>query len=123
MAPRKCSRRLKPAAGDVKDGVEIAAAISSAISKTKAFKAKDIASAVKKVKAGKIAAGSFKPVKAATAKAYGMSATVLLRAMNEGMLKGSKLFKVIAVAGSGFSKISVPYIRMLPWYKKNLINL
>ena len=44
---------------------------SAAISKTKAFKAKDIAALVKKVKAGKIGAGAFKPVKAAAAKPYG----------------------------------------------------
>ena len=96
--PRRCSHRRSRLQADVKDGVEIAAAVSAAISKTKAFKAKDIAALVKKVKAGKIAAGAFKPVKAAAAsKPYGASATVLLMAMNQGMLAGSGVIKVITV--------------------------
>jgi NADH dehydrogenase/NADH:ubiquinone oxidoreductase subunit G len=67
-------------AGDAKDGVEIAAEISAAVSKTKAFKAKEIASLVKKVKAGKLGAGAFNPVKAAAAKPYGISGAALLLA-------------------------------------------
>ncbi len=87
--------QAQTAAGDVKDGVEIAAAISAAISKTKAFKDRDIASLVKKVKAGKPGAGSFNPVKAGAAKPYGMSAAVLLRAMNQGVLSGSAVIKIM----------------------------
>src|SRR5512143_1758511 len=48
--------------GEVKDGTEIAAAISQAMSKTKAFKAKDVTTAVKKVKTGKLMKGTFRPV-------------------------------------------------------------
>jgi len=71
--------------------------VSAAVSKTKAFKAKDIAALVKKVKTGKLGAGTFKPVKAAAAKPYGMSTTVLLLAMNQGLLSGSAVLKVIEV--------------------------
>jgi predicted molibdopterin-dependent oxidoreductase YjgC len=84
-------------AGEIKDGVEIAAEISSAVSKTKAFKAKDIASQVKKVKAGKLGAGAFSPVKAAAAKPYGVSSAALLLAMNNGLLSSSAVIKVIEV--------------------------
>src|SRR5512143_3343345 len=48
--------------GEAKDGVEIVAAISQAMSKTKAFKAKDVTTAVKKVKTGKLMKGTFRPV-------------------------------------------------------------
>ena len=96
---QKVFAQAQPAgADDVRDAVDIAASVSAAISKTKAFKAKDIVSLVKKVKAAKIGAGAFKPVKAAAApKPYGNSATVLLMAMNQGMLAGSGVIKVITV--------------------------
>jgi NADH dehydrogenase/NADH:ubiquinone oxidoreductase subunit G len=94
---QKCFVQAQPASADVKDGVEIASAVAAAISKTKAFKAKDIAAVVKKVKTGKISVGSFKPVKAAAAKPYGASATVLILAMNQGMLAQSGLIKVMTV--------------------------
>ncbi len=55
----KTVSQAQQTAGEAKDGVEIAAEISSAISKTKAFKTKDIAAAVKKMKAGKLGAGSY----------------------------------------------------------------
>ena len=84
-------------AGEIKDGVEITAEISAAVSKTKAFKAKEIASLVKKVKAGKLGAGAFNPVKAAAAKPYGISGAVLLLTMNRGLLSGSGVIKVIEV--------------------------
>jgi predicted molibdopterin-dependent oxidoreductase YjgC len=90
--------QAQPATAGVQSGVDTAADIAAAVSKTKAFKAKDIASLVKKVKAGKIMAGAFKPVKAALAgKPYGTSATVLLMAMNQGMLSGSGVIKVITL--------------------------
>jgi hypothetical protein len=90
--------QAQPATAGVQSGVDTAADIAAAVSKTKAFKAKDIASLVKKVKAGKIMAGAFKPVKAALAgKPYVTSATVLLMAMNQGMLSGSGVIKVITL--------------------------
>jgi NADH dehydrogenase/NADH:ubiquinone oxidoreductase subunit G len=94
---QKTFAQAHPGAGDVKEGVEIASVIAANISKAKAFKAKDVAAAVKKVKTGKIGSGSFKPVKASAAKPYGASATVLIMAMNEGMLAQSGLVKVIMI--------------------------
>ncbi len=84
-------------AGEAKDGVEIAADISAAVGKTKAFKAKDINAAVKKVKAGKIAAGSFSPVTAKASKPNAIYASVLIMAMNQGLLAGSGVSKVLVV--------------------------
>jgi predicted molibdopterin-dependent oxidoreductase YjgC len=92
----KSFNQAQPPAGEIKDGLEAAWIISAAMSKTKAFKAKDVAGLMKKIKAGKLAAGSFKPVKPAAAKPYGVSATVLLMAMNQGMLSGSAVIKVIS---------------------------
>jgi predicted molibdopterin-dependent oxidoreductase YjgC len=83
-------------AGEAKDGREIAADISAEMSKTKAFKAKDIAAAVKKVKAGKIGAGSFRPVAAQPSKPNAIYASVLIMAMNQGLLIGSGVSKVLA---------------------------
>lgn len=94
---QKVFAQAQPATAESKDGVEIAAEASAAVSKTKAFKAKDIAALVKKVKTGKLGAGTFKPVKAAAAKPYGMSTTVLLLALNQGLLSGSAVLKVIEV--------------------------
>jgi NADH dehydrogenase/NADH:ubiquinone oxidoreductase subunit G len=84
-------------AGEAKDGMEIAADISAAMNKTKAFKAKDITAAVKKVKAGKIAAGSFRPVAAKASKPNALYASVLIMAMNQGLLKSSGVSKVMVV--------------------------
>ena len=84
-------------AGEAKDGAEIASEISAAISKAKAFKSKDIAAAVKKVKTGKLGAGSFKPVDAAVAKPYAVYASVLILAMNQGLLGGSGVSKVLVI--------------------------
>jgi len=84
-------------AGEAKDGVEIASEISAAGSKAKAFKSKDIIAAVKKVKKGKLGAGSFKPVVAAAAKPYAVYATVLIMAMNQGLLAGSGVSKVLVI--------------------------
>jgi len=94
---QKVFAQAQPAAGDAKDGVEIAEAISAAISKTKAIDAKDVASLVKKSKTGKIGAGALKPVKAAAAKPYGISTTKLLLAMNQGLLSRSAVVKVMEV--------------------------
>jgi len=84
-------------AGEARDGVEIAAAISAALSKTKAFKAKDITAAVKKVKAGKLGAGAFKPVSAKAVKPYAVNAAQLIMAMNQGLVSGSGISKVMMV--------------------------
>jgi len=94
---QKAVAQVQPAAGDAKDGVEIVEAISAAVSKTKAISAKDVASLVKKAKIGKLGAGDLKPVKATAAKPYGISATVLLLAMNQGLLSASAVIKVIEV--------------------------
>ena len=94
---RKAFAPAQQTADGIKDGVEIAVEVAAAVSKTKAFKAKDIASLVKKVKAGKIGAGAFSPIEAAAAKPYGISGAALLMAMNRGLLAGSDVVKVIEV--------------------------
>ena len=94
---RKAFAPAQQAADGIKEGVEIAVEVAAAVSKTKAFKAKDIASLVKKVKAGKIGAGAFSPIEAAAAKPYGISGAALLMAMNRGLLAGSDVVKVIEV--------------------------
>jgi len=94
---QKVFAQAQPAVGDAKDGAEIAEAISVAISKTKAIDAKDVASLVKKSKAGKIGTGALTPVKAAAAKPYGISTTMLLLAMNQGLLSRSAVVKVMEV--------------------------
>ncbi len=63
----------------------------------KTLKAKDVAAAVKKVKAGKLGAGTVNPVAAKAAKPYAVYASVLLMAMNQGMLSGSGVSKVMVV--------------------------
>ncbi len=82
---------------EVKDGCEIAASISQAVSKVKAFMAKDITTAVKKVRAGKLTAGTFKPVKAAAVKPRQISTTALLIATNQGLLSGSGIAKIFVI--------------------------
>ena len=82
-------------AGEAKDGVDIASALSAAAGK--AFEAKDVIAGVKKVKAGKLLAGSFKPVVAAAAKPYAVSANALVASMNQGMLAASGVAKVMVV--------------------------
>ena len=81
--------------GEVKDGSEIAASISQAVSKAKAFLAKDITTSAKKVKTGKPAAGTFKPVNAAAVKPCQISTAEILAAMNQGALSGSGLARVM----------------------------
>lgn len=94
---QKTFAQAQQAAADIKDGVEIVEVISAAVSKTKAIGAKDVASLVKKAKAGKLGAGALKPVKASAAKPYGISTTMLLKAMNQGLLSASAVVKVIDV--------------------------
>jgi predicted molibdopterin-dependent oxidoreductase YjgC len=94
---QKAFASAQPAEGLARDGADIAAEISLAISKTKGFKPKDAVTAAKKVKAGKPGAGSFKPVAARTAKPSAVSASALLMAMNQGMLAGSGVIRVMVV--------------------------
>ncbi len=91
----KTAVQAQQVAGDAKEGVEIASTISAEASKTKAFKVKDIISAAKKVKAGKLEAGAFSPVKAAAAKPYGISGSSLLAGMNHGLISGSGVAKIL----------------------------
>lgn len=86
------------AAGLAKDGAEIAAELSLIISKTKGFKAKDAVSGAKKVKAGKPAAGGFKPAKAEAARPKARPGSSLLQALNAGLLASSRVSKVIIQA-------------------------
>jgi len=80
-----------------KDGAAIAAELSLVLSKTKGFKHKDVAAAVKKVKAGKISTGGFKPVPAVPAKHAAVSTRALLAVLNDGMLSASAVSKVMTV--------------------------
>ena len=52
---------------------------------------------VREVKPGKSGAGLFKPVTAKAGQPYAVSATVLLMAMNQGMLSGSGVARVLVV--------------------------
>jgi predicted molibdopterin-dependent oxidoreductase YjgC len=94
---QKVFAQAQPAVGEAKDGAEIVEILSAAMSKTKAISVKDIVSLVKKSKAGKIGAGALQPVKAAAAKPYGISTTVLLLAMNQSLLSKSAVIKVLEV--------------------------
>ncbi len=93
---RSLSTAQKPA-GEAKAGEEIAADISAAMSKTKAFTVKETLAAAKKVKTGKLGAGAFSPAKAAAAKPYGISGAALLAAMNQGLVSGSGVSKILEV--------------------------
>jgi len=84
-------------AGEAKDGADIISELSQLISKTKGFKPKDAASGAKKVKTGKLLAASFKPVAAKAVKSAHQSTSALLSAMNQGMLSGSAVSKVLMV--------------------------
>ena len=94
---QKVFAQAQPAVSEAKDGAEIVETLSAAISKAKAISAKEVASLVKKSKAGKIGAGALKPVKAAATKPYGISTTILLLAMNQGLLSRSAVLKVLEV--------------------------
>jgi NADH dehydrogenase/NADH:ubiquinone oxidoreductase subunit G len=85
------------AAGEAKEGADIAAELSLLINKTKGFAMKDVAAAAKKAETGKPGTGAFTPVKAAAAKPYALSTSVLLMAMNQGLLTGSEVVKVLVV--------------------------
>ncbi len=94
---QKAVAPAQEAEGIAKDGAAVAAEISLLISKTNGFKAKDIAASTKKVKAVKPGAGAFKPVAAKASKPYAVSASAILTVMNQGLLSGSGVAKVIAV--------------------------
>jgi NADH dehydrogenase/NADH:ubiquinone oxidoreductase subunit G len=93
----KSATAAQAVTGDAKDGADIIAELSQLISKTKGFKLKDVASGAKKVKAGKLGAAAFKPVAAKTVKSAAQSTSALLMAMNQGLLSGSAVSKVLAV--------------------------
>lgn len=93
----KTVARAQQPAGQVKDGVVIISEISAAMSKTKAFQEKDVIAAVKKVKAGKLTAGSINPVKALAAAPYCISSTALLATMHQGLLSCSAVAQVMVV--------------------------
>ncbi len=93
----KTVSQVQKTLGEAKDGAEITADISSAISKTNAFKTKDITAAVKKVKAGKSGTGAFHPVAAKASKPYAVNASKVLMAMNQGLLSGSGVSKVMVI--------------------------
>jgi predicted molibdopterin-dependent oxidoreductase YjgC len=93
----KAVSQTQSAAGEAKDGADIAAELSQMISATKGFKLKDVTAGVKKVKAGKLGAAAFKPVAAETVRSVAVSTSGLLLAMNEGLLSGSGVSKVMVV--------------------------
>ncbi len=90
--------------GAAKDGAEIAAELSLAISKTKGFKQKDAAAGARKVKAGKTTAGAFKPVPAKAAKPAAISTKDVLAAANLGMLSASAVSQVLVVRDAVLQK-------------------
>jgi len=93
----KAVAQAQQPAGEAKSGIEIAADISALVSKAKAFKTKDIIAAIKKVKAAKQGAGAFKPVVAKAAKPYAVYASALIMSMNQGLLSGSGVSRVMVV--------------------------
>ncbi len=95
---------VKEFEGVAKDGADTAAELSLVINKTKGFKHKDVAAAVKKVKAGKIGSGGFKPVAAKASKPAAISTRALLRTMHQGMLAQSGVSKVMVVRESVLQK-------------------
>ncbi len=99
----KTAIQAQAPAGEAKDGAEIAAGISTVLSKTKAFKAKDSAAAVKKLKAAKPGAGAFIAVTAKAAKPYAVDAVGMLAAMQRGLVAHSGVAKVIEAKQSALS--------------------
>ncbi len=93
----KAVSQAQIASGEAKDGADIAAELSQILNAAKGFKLKDVAAAIKKVKAGKLGAATFKPVAAETVPSVPVSASGLLLAMNEGLLSGSGVAKVMVV--------------------------
>jgi formate dehydrogenase (NADP+) alpha subunit len=89
--------RAQAAAGEAKDGADIAAELSQVISKTKGFKPKDVVAAVRKMKSGKMSLPSFKPVEAKAVKLVVASSSSVLAAINKGMLSESGVLKVLSV--------------------------
>ncbi|MDA8099394.1 MAG: molybdopterin-dependent oxidoreductase [Nitrospiraceae bacterium] len=101
---QKSFAAAKDPEGVAKNGAEIAAELSLVMSKTKGFKMKDVEAAVKKLKAGKQSAASFKPVAAKGANAAAVSATAMLSAMNAGMLAESAVKKVLVDVSTAVSR-------------------
>jgi predicted molibdopterin-dependent oxidoreductase YjgC len=100
----KTVARARQATGEAKDGVEIASEISAALGQTKAFKAQEMIAGAKKVKAGKPGDGAYKPVKAASAKPYGISGAALLAAMNRSLISGSCIANIMLTKEGALQK-------------------
>jgi predicted molibdopterin-dependent oxidoreductase YjgC len=83
--------------GVAKDGADIAAELSLALSKAKGFTQKDAIADAKKAKALKVAAAAFKPVAAKAGKSASESATAILMGLNAGLLAQSAVKKVLVV--------------------------
>ena len=86
--------------GVAKDGADIAAELSLALSKAKGFTQKDAIADAKKVKAPKLASAAFKPVAAKAVKPASESATAILMGLNAGLLAQSAVKKVLVVQDS-----------------------
>jgi predicted molibdopterin-dependent oxidoreductase YjgC len=97
---QKSFARAQETEGVAKDGSEIAAELSLVISKTKGFKVKDVAAAVKKLKPAKLSAASFKPVAAKAVKSVPVSASAMLASLNQGMLAQSAVAKVLVTVNA-----------------------
>jgi formate dehydrogenase (NADP+) alpha subunit len=100
----KTVAQVQQATGEARDGADISSDISAVMSQTKAFKAKEMISGAKKVKAGKPGEGAYKPVKAASAKPYGISGAVLLAAKNQGLVSGSGIVHIIQIKEGALQK-------------------
>jgi predicted molibdopterin-dependent oxidoreductase YjgC len=90
----KIVAQARQAPGEAEDGVTIASKISAA-GKTKLIKEEEIIAAVKNVKMMKPGEGVITPVKATTAKPYGVSGTELIAALNQELFFNSGIAKII----------------------------
>jgi len=100
----KTLTQSQPVVDEAKDGADIAAELSQVISKARGFKLKDVASAVKKLKSGKMSVSSFKPVEAKAVKSAVSSSAAILASVHEGMLSSSAVAAVVAVKQPMFQK-------------------
>jgi predicted molibdopterin-dependent oxidoreductase YjgC len=102
-SPKIVARAQQPA-GEAKDGTEIVSEISAVMSQTRALNAKEMTAGAKKVKAGKPGAGAYKPVKAVSAKLYGISGAALLTAINRGLISGSGTANIMLIKEGALQK-------------------
>lgn len=94
---QKTLSQVHQPAGEAKDAVEIASMLSEGMGKTKSFGPKDVMAQAKKIKAPKVGAAGFSPVEPSAMSSAAVSATAILYAMNQGMLAGSQVTKVMIV--------------------------